>query len=76
MSKLEQLKLQLKQLLEDSPMGICLPEYPWTDEDWREVVGVVASFVNNNQEVLDEYDPYIEWFEKYQFVKTQYRNQL
>jgi hypothetical protein len=76
MSKLEQLKLQLKQLLEDSPMSICLPEYPWTDEDWREVVGVVASFVNNNQEVLDEYDPYVEWFERYQFVKTQYRNQL
>jgi hypothetical protein len=76
MSKLEQLKSQLKQLLEDSPMSICLPEYPWADEDWREVVGIVASFVNNNQEVLDEYDPYIEWFERYQFVKTQYRNQL
>jgi hypothetical protein len=76
MSKLELHKLHLKQLLEDSPMSICLPEYPWDDEDWKEVVAVVALFVNNNQEVLDEYDPYIEWFERYQFIKTQYRNQL
>jgi hypothetical protein len=57
-------------------MSICLPEYPWDGEDWKEVVAVVALFVNNNQEVLDEYDPYIEWFERYQFIKTQYRNQL
>jgi len=57
-------------------MSICLPEYPWTDEDWREVVGVVSSFVNNNQEVLDEYDPYIEWLERYQFLNTQYKNRF
>jgi len=57
-------------------MGICLPDYPWEDEDWGEVVTVVASFVNNNQEVLDDDDPYIEWFERYQFVRSQRKNQL
>jgi hypothetical protein len=51
-------------------MSICLPEYPWDGEDWKEVVAVVALFVNNNQEVLDEYDPYIEWFERYQFLNV------
>jgi len=76
MSKLEQLKLQLKRLLESSPLDICLPDYPWEGSDWSEVIVIINSFVNSNHEVLDEYDPFVEWLEKYRFFKIQSKNQL
>lgn len=76
MSKLESLKAQLKKLLESSPLEICLPEYPWEGESWNEVVALVVHFVNSNHEVLDDSDPFVDWLERYQFWKTQYKNRL
>ena len=76
MSKLELHKLNLKQLLEDSPLGICLPDYPWEGPDWSEVIATITLFVNSNHEVLDEYDPYVEWLERYKFLKIRSKNQL
>lgn len=73
---MESLRRKLKELLASSPLESCLPSYPWEGDSWDEVVALVANFVNSNQEVLDEDDPFVEWFEKYQFVKTRYRNQL
>lgn len=67
MRKLDKFKENLYLLVVGTPIVECLPAYPWEGGDWDEVVSVILGFINNNREVLDDEDPFVEWLERYQF---------
>jgi hypothetical protein len=67
-TRLLALQLELYSLLRKTPqLKITLGEPWWSDNEFNAIVWVVQDFVNQNNDVIQDADPLIDWLDKYQF---------
>ena len=67
-SRLLVLQRELYYLLQKTPqLRINTNEPWWEDLDFRAIVWIVQDFVNQNDNVIQDADPLIDWLDKYQF---------
>lgn len=67
MNKFESLKAHTRQVLNLCPNKSIFPPEPWSPDDLREIARIIKDFVDQDNEVLDEDNPWVTWLERWRF---------
>ena len=70
MKALESLQCRLRALLENTPNYAIFPQEPWGDEELEEIARIVSDFVALENSVVNDYNPWAEWLDRYYFHKS------
>jgi hypothetical protein len=66
----EILKSKLRNLLLATPNQNIFPQEPWSDEDLQDAARIVQDFVNLDQGVIDDSNPWKEWLDRWRFYEA------
>ena len=70
MVALESLKRRLRALLRDAPNSLIFPPEPWYDGELEEIARIVSDFVAVENSVVNDYNPWAEWLDRYYFHQS------
>jgi hypothetical protein len=70
MVALESLKCRLRALLRDTPNSLIFPPEPWYDGELEEIARIVSDFVAVENSVVNDYNPWAEWLDRYYFHQS------
>jgi hypothetical protein len=66
----EILKTKLRNLLLATPNQNIFPQEPWNDEDLQDAARIIQDFVNLDQGVIDDSNPWKEWLDRWKFYEA------
>jgi hypothetical protein len=70
MAARESLKRRLRALLKDTPNSLIFPPEPWYEEELEEIAKIVSNFVAVENSVVNDYNPWAEWLDRYYFHQS------
>jgi hypothetical protein len=66
----ESLKNRLRALLKETPNPSIFPPEPWHDVEMEDIARIVSDFIALENSVIDDYNPWAEWLDRYYFHKA------
>ena len=66
----ESLHRRLRTLIADTPNPSIFPVEPWGDEEMEEIAHIVSDFVALENSVVNDYNPWAEWLDRYYFHQS------
>lgn len=67
---LQTLKSKLRNLLLTTPNQNIFPPEPWDYEDLLDAARIVQDFVNLDQGVIEDSNPWKEWLDRWRFYEA------
>jgi hypothetical protein len=64
------LKSKLRNLLLTTPNQNIFPSEPWDDQDLFDAAQIIQDFVNLDQGVIDDSNPWKEWLDRWRFYEV------
>jgi len=70
MKALDSLQHRLRTLIADTPNPSIFPAEPWGDEEMEEIARIISDFVAVENSVVNDYNPWAEWLDRYYFHQS------
>ena len=67
MKSFDSIKARTRALIAEAPISAIFPEEPWDYAALNEIAQIVEDFVNQDTGVIDEYNPWVTWLERWRF---------